>query len=59
MKWVLVLIAAILGFLFFLFAFLAAESAIQEAAAAAVGVAIAVIPYIMARAIQELGKGGS
>lgn len=48
------LIGSILGALVFILGFVAAEGAPQEAVAAAAGAALAIIPYVFARAISEL-----
>jgi hypothetical protein len=54
--WIVTIVGSILGALIAVFGVAGAESAPQEAAAAAVGVAAAVIPYCLARAVSELGK---
>ncbi len=54
--WILVIIGSILGGLIAFIGVAAAESAPQEAAAAAVGIGLAVIPYCLARAVSEMGK---
>ena len=48
------LVGSILGVLVLVFGVLGAEGAPQEAAAAAIGVGLAAIPYVFARAISEL-----
>ena len=48
------LIGSILGALVLVFGVLGAEGAPQEAAAATIGVGLAAIPYVFARAISEL-----
>jgi len=52
--WSLVIIGSIIGGIIFLFGIAAAKSAPQEAAAAASGIAFAVIPYCLARAISQI-----
>ena len=54
--WILVIIGSILGGLAFFIGLSAANSAPQEAAAAAIAVAFAVIPYCLARAVSEMGQ---
>ena len=53
--WVLVILGSIIGGLFLLYSF-SLDGAPQQAAAAAVGVGFAVIPYCLARAITILRK---
>lgn len=53
--WIMVIIGSILGGLGTLLGILTANGAPQQAAAAAMGVAFAVIPYCFARAVQEIG----
>ena len=54
--WVLTIVGSLLGgFIVFLGVF-ATNGAPQEAAAAAIGVACAVIPYCIARAVSELSE---
>ncbi len=48
------LIGSILGALVLIFGVLGAEGAPQEAAAAAIGIGLAAIPHVFARAISEL-----
>ncbi len=48
------LIGSILGALVFIFGSMSAEGAPQEAVAAAAGVALAIIPYVFARAMSEI-----
>ena len=54
--WILVIIGSILGGLIAFIGVTAAKGAPQEAAAAAMGIAFAVIPYCLARAVSEMGK---
>jgi sugar phosphate permease len=54
--WIVTIIGSVLGGLTFLAGIVAANGAPQEAAAAAMGVAFAVIPYCLARAVSEIGK---
>jgi sugar phosphate permease len=54
--WVLTAIGSVLGGLVVIIGVIAAHSAPQEAAAAAMGIAFAVIPYCLARATSEMGK---
>lgn len=54
--WILTIIGSLLGGLMALIGLFAANSAPQEAAAAAMGIAFAVIPYCLARAASELSK---
>ena len=51
--WVITTICSVLGALTAVIGILAANGAPQEAAAAAMGVAFAVIPYCLARAVSE------
>lgn len=52
--WILPIIGALLGSLVFLLTMGAAGSAPQEAAGYAMSMALAVIPYVMARAIDAM-----
>ena len=54
--WVLTMIGSVLGGLVVLFGVIGANGAPQDAAAAAVGIAMAAIPYCLARAASEMGK---
>lgn len=54
--WVLTAIGSILGGLVTLIGVTEANGAPQEAAAAAIGIALAVIPYCLARAVSEASK---
>lgn len=54
--WILTAIGSVLGGLVGLVGVTAARGAPQEAAAAAIGIAFAVIPYCLARAASETGK---
>ena len=54
--WIVTIIASIIGALLAFVGVVAANGAPQEAAAAAVGLACAVIPYCLARAVSELGS---
>ncbi len=56
--WVLTIIGSVIGGLIVCAGVLGASGAPQEAAAAAMGVAFAVIPYCLARAVSEIGKSG-
>lgn len=53
--WILPLLGAIGGGLFFLAAF-TANGAPQQAAAAGMACAVAIIPYVLARAVTEIWK---
>ncbi|MBM3273184.1 hypothetical protein FJY94_08100 [Candidatus Kaiserbacteria bacterium] len=53
--WVVTAIGSALGALIAFFGMFAANGAPQEAAAAAMGIAFAVIPYCLARAVTEIG----
>ncbi len=52
--WIAVMVAAVIALLVFIIGVTAANGAPQEAAASAMAVAIAAIPYIFARAVSEL-----
>jgi sugar phosphate permease len=52
--WILTILGSALGALTALVGVMTAKGAPQEAAAAAVGLAFAVIPYCLARAVGEL-----
>lgn len=54
--WILTILGTLLGGAIALMGIMNAQGAPQEAAAAAVGVACAVIPYCLARAVSELTK---
>jgi formate/nitrite transporter FocA (FNT family) len=54
--WIIVIIGAILGALVVFLGILSSSGAPQEAAAAAIGVSLAVIPYCLARAVLEIKK---
>ena len=54
--WAVTIIGSVLGGLTIIFGLAGAEGAPQEAAAAAIGVAFAVIPYCLARAVSEMGS---
>ena len=54
--WVLTVIGSVLGALVALLGVVGAKGAPQEAAAAAIGLAFAVIPYCLARAATEIGQ---
>lgn len=54
--WIVTVLGSLLGGAIMFFGVLFANGAPQEAAAAAVGVAFAVIPYCIARAAKELGE---
>jgi ammonia channel protein AmtB len=55
--WLLTILGSLFGALVGLVGVLGANGAPQEAAAAAIGVACAVIPYCLARAVSELLRG--
>lgn len=55
--WCIAGVAATYGAVEFLYGLHQAESAAQQSAAAAMGAAYAVIPYCLARAIQQFRKG--
>ena len=52
--WIITLICSALGGILLFDTFLSADSAPQQAAGAAMAVAIVVIPYVFSRAIAEL-----
>lgn len=54
--WVLTMIGSVLGGLVVLLGVVGANGAPQEAAAAAIGIALAAIPYCLARAVSEMDK---
>ncbi len=54
--WLVTIIGSIVGGMVVYVGVGAAKGAPQEAAAAAVGLAMAVIPYCLARAVSEIGK---
>ena len=54
--WGVTLLGAVLGAILFVTGFLDATGAPQQAAAAAGGVACAVIPYVFTRSIQATGR---
>jgi hypothetical protein len=54
--WVLTIIGSAIGALVAFAGVLGANGAPQEAAASAMGVAFAVIPYCLARAVSEMGQ---
>ena len=54
--WILVIIGSIFGGLTAFLGVIYASGSPQQAAAAAVGIAFAVIPYCLARAVCEIGK---
>ncbi len=57
--WIVALVGAALGGLVVLWTLNAAGSAPQEAAGFAMGLALAAIPYCLARAVEKLsGRGG-
>jgi len=53
--WLLTIIGSTLGGLIAIFGVLNANGAPQECSSAAIGLALAVIPYCLARAVAELG----
>ena len=55
--WILSLGTSLLAALFFVDGVMAAQSAPQQASAAAQALGVAVIPYCVARAVQEIGRG--
>lgn len=57
--WALTIIGSVLGGLVSVVGVLAATGAPQEAAAAAIGVACAVIPYCLARAVSEISDSST
>jgi hypothetical protein len=57
--WALTIIGSVLGGFISVGGVLAANGAPQEAAAAAVGVACAVIPYCLARAVSEISDSAT
>ncbi|MCF8534081.1 MAG: hypothetical protein K9G48_13820 [Reyranella sp.] len=54
--WVCTMLASVVGGLVFAGGMLGAKSAPQEAAVAAMGLCIAIIPYIFTRAIEGIGQ---
>ena len=52
--WILTAVCSVLGALMALIGITSANGAPQQAAAAAIGIAFAVIPYCLARAAAEL-----
>jgi sugar phosphate permease len=54
--WVLTILGSLIGGLIFFLGFTSAKGAPQEAAAAAAGIAFGVLPYVCARAVDELKK---
>lgn len=54
--WIFAAICTLFGLLQLGYTFVAAESAPQQAAGAALAAALAVVPYVLARADQELRK---
>ncbi len=54
--WITTAIFSVLGGLTVIVGISAANGAPQEAAAAAMGIAFAVIPYCLAKAVSEYGK---
>jgi hypothetical protein len=54
--WVVTIVSSCFGALFATVGVLAANGAPQEAASAAIGIAFAVIPYCVSRAISEIVK---
>lgn len=54
--WVLTILGSLFGGLFVFFALTLSNGAPQEAAGAAIGIAFAVIPYCLARAVSELKR---
>lgn len=55
--WIATLIGSAVGAITFIVGVSNAESAPQEASAAAIGIALAAIPYCFARAVSELFEG--
>jgi hypothetical protein len=55
--WVVTIIGSIIGVLVVVGGVAASKGAPQEAAAAAIGISLAVIPYCLARAVQEFKAG--
>jgi hypothetical protein len=54
--WVLALLASLLAGTVFLFGILNASSAPQESSVSAIAIAIATIPYVIARAVEKLSQ---
>ena len=54
--WILTAAGAVLGTLVWLLGVVSAKGAPQEAAAAAIGIALGVLPYVFTRAVQEMKK---
>jgi len=54
--WVITILGSLLGGGVLVFGVIGAQGAPQEAAAAAIGIGLAVIPYCLARAVAEMGK---
>jgi len=57
--WGLTILGSVIGGAFGLFAILSADGAPQEAAGAAIGVFLAVVPYCLARAVSKIGQKSS
>lgn len=57
--WFITVLGAILGAITLVLGVMSAGGAPGEAAAAAIAVALAVIPYCLARACQEMGVGSN
>lgn len=54
--WTLTILGSVLGAVTAAIGVVAAKGAPQEASAAAIGIALAVIPYCLARAVSELRR---
>lgn len=55
--WIITIVCSILGALVAFIGISEANGAPQEASAAAMGLAFAVIPYCLARAVSEMSSG--
>lgn len=55
--WIITIIGSILGALTFFVGIAGANGRQQDAASAAMGLAFAVIPYCLARAVSEISNG--
>jgi hypothetical protein len=56
-SWGLTMLGSLIGGVVFFFALLTSNGAPQEAAGAALAIGFAVLPYVFARAFDELNRG--
>lgn len=54
--WIITIICSILGTLFFVLTVATSNGAPQQAAGASIALCLAVIPYVLSRAVSELKK---